>query len=228
MRRINGWTWASIILAGLVVCAVIFVIVEQAITIDRNRTLLDESSAKYDELLVQYTDLYDEAVRGGVEPDAPDPSDVESTPGPAGTPGTQGPPGPRGPQGEPGTDGSPGERGVDGTPGGTGPAGTPGQPGADGTSGNDGATGNPGQQGAQGDPGPSGAPGPVGALGPAGPAGADGPAGPTGPPGADGRGVLELTCLDDGAWLITYTDTTTSTTPGPCRVPDPITPEESS
>jgi len=51
--------------------------------------------------------------------------------------------------------------------------------------------------------------------------GVDGKDGTDGQPGADGkdgRGVKSVTCQDDGTWLVTYTDDTTSTTDGPCRV----------
>ena len=77
--------------------------------------------------------------------------------------------------------------------------------------------------------GPVGPPGPASTV--AGPAGQDGrngadstvpgPEGPQGPPGLDGapgRGVTSLSCEADGTWLISYSDGTTSTTAGPCRV----------
>lgn len=87
-----------------------------------------------------------------------------------------------------------------------GPRGLPGPPGIDGSDGNDGAAG------------PAGA---IGATGPAGPTGKDGANGKDGTDGVDGkdgRGVSSVTCGDDGAWTITYTDGTSSTTNGPCRV----------
>lgn len=43
----------------------------------------------------------------------------------------------------------------------------------------------------------------------------------TGPPGATGptgRGIADTDCLEDGTWRITYTDGTTSTSRGPCRI----------
>jgi hypothetical protein len=43
----------------------------------------------------------------------------------------------------------------------------------------------------------------------------------TGPPGATGptgRGIADTDCLEDGTWRITYTDGTTGTTRGPCRI----------
>lgn len=58
-----------------------------------------------------------------------------------------------------------------------------------------------------------------------------GPAGDAGAPGtqgAGGRGITSVVCQDDGTWLVTYTDQTTSTTPGPCRFTLIPTPEETS
>jgi hypothetical protein len=71
----------------------------------------------------------------------------------------------------------------------------------------------------QGPPGESiiGPPG-ESATGPAGPAGQDGQDGQPGTDGKDGRGVASISCQDDGSWLITYTDDTTQTVGGPCRV----------
>lgn len=43
----------------------------------------------------------------------------------------------------------------------------------------------------------------------------------TGPPGAAGRGIADTDCQDDGTWLITYSDGTTDTARGPCRVVPP-------
>jgi hypothetical protein len=51
---------------------------------------------------------------------------------------------------------------------------------------------------------------------------ADGKDGGDGAPGADGRGIKSVTCQANGDWLIVYTDDTTSTTDGPCRVVPPI------
>lgn len=133
--------------------------------------------------------------------------------GPTGTPGRDGRPGLAGPPGEDGDDGVPGAAG---TPGRT-VVGSPGSNGLDGGAGLDGAPGAPGSPGADGAPG---APGEAGPQGPPGPAGEVGPVGPAGTPGADGRGIAVLECQTDGTWLITYTDDTTSTTPGPCRVLD--------
>lgn len=78
-------------------------------------------------------------------------------------------------------------------------------------------------------PGPAGPPGPVGPTGATGadgqdstvpgPAGADsivpGPAGPTGPAGVSFAGLV---CEENGDWTVLFSDGTTSTTAGPCRV----------
>lgn len=97
-------------------------------------------------------------------------------------------PGPAGPEGSAGPQGPQGPRGFDGAPGGDG---------------KDGAAG------------PEGATGPAGPQGDQGPAGTDGAAGPQGPAG---RGIATSECQDDGTWLIVYTDGTTQTTDGPCRL----------
>ena len=148
--------------------------------------------------------------------------------GPAGEAGPTGPPGRPGAAGEDGTDGEPGTAGIPGTPGPAGRTvvGPPGEAGTDGSIGSDGTPGAPGADGLTGPPGPIGAPGPTG---PPGPAGEPGPTGAPGAPGADGtpgRGVELLECQADGTWLITYTDDTTSTTPGPCRAEVPELPPE--
>lgn len=147
-----------------------------------------DDAKAYQALLDKYTKLYSQIARSGQTPSQPAPSEIEPLPGPAGKTGATGATGPSGPVGATGPQGEKGE------PGPIGPAG------ADGT---DGAPGDPGPQGPPGDPGP---------------AGATGPAGPQGPAGADGRGITSVTCQDDGSWLITYTDSTTSTAQGPCKV----------
>lgn len=72
-------------------------------------------------------------------------------------------------------------------------------------------------------PGPQGAPGADSTVpGPAGPAGKDGKDGSDGRAGADGapgRGIASgPICNEDGTWTTTYTDGTSDTQPGPCRV----------
>lgn len=104
--------------------------------------------------------------------------------------------------GEQGAQGIPGERGPRGFDGPPGPAGKDGAPGVNGA---DGADGSPGLQG---------------------PTGADSTVpGPQGPAGADGRGVDDVQCVGDGQesyWQITYTDGTSSVSPGPCRLSGPF------
>lgn len=127
-------------------------------------------------------------------------------------------PGPQGDMGIPGATGQRGEPGPEGKPGPAGPVGPIGPVGAPGSAGARGSAGDDGDPGAQGEPGPAGEPGAPGPAGPAGPQGPSGEAGPAGSPGTPGRGVTDVTCQEDGTWLITYTDSTTSITPGPCRV----------
>lgn len=135
-----------------------------------------------------------------------------------------------------GATGGQGERGFQGATGATGAQGLPGFPGADSTvPGPVGPQGSPGDTGPRGLTGDTGATGETGAPGPAGPTGADstvpGPTGPAGEPGvagapgASGVGIASIVCTDSVApatptsdWVITYTDATTATTPGPCRV----------
>jgi hypothetical protein len=147
-----------------------------------------DDAKAYQALLDKYTKLYSQIAGSGQTPSQPAPSEIEPLPGPAGKTGATGATGPSGPVGATGPQGEKVE------PGPIGPAG------ADGA---DGAPGDPGPQGPPGDPGP---------------AGATGPAGPQGPAGADGRGITSVTCQDDGSWLISYTDGTTSTTQGPCKI----------
>jgi hypothetical protein len=130
--------------------------------------------------------------------------------------------GPQGPVGPRGFTGFTGAQGVPGVPG------VPGLPGDPGTGGKGGTDGNAGPAGSAGAPGTNGTTGPDGAPGVAGPAGVVGVAGPAGVAGAAGRGVVSIDCIDApvtvpptvpaSSWLITYTDATTTTTPGPCRV----------
>lgn len=201
-------TWLITFLTGALV---IVGMVWMANTIDELRRSVADKDAQVSDLFDQYTALYAQAEEEGLEPSTVEPNDVagevRSVPGPAGEPGSVGAPGPRGPQGETGPAGD------IGTPGATGPAGASG---GRGPAGQDGSDGTPGAAGAQGEPGPAGPQGPAG------------PAGASGSPGPAGRGVASLDCQDDGTWLVTYTDQTTSTTPGPCRITLIPTPEETS
>ena len=111
-----------------------------------------------------------------------------------------------------------------------GPKGDKGDPGRDGRDGKDstvpGPAGPHGQDGNDGlDSLIAGPPGPTGTAGkdstvpgPAGPPGADGT---DGAPGADGRGISSVTCEGTGDasyWVVTYTDGTSQTSTGPCRL----------
>lgn len=140
--------------------------------------------------------------------------------GKPGARGDQGPVGPSGPQGLPGIPGKQGPIGVTGKSPQcllmpsrcVGPKGATGSPGPDGKS---------GATGTQGPPGEPGATGAKGDQGVAGTDGKDGTPGTDGKPGADGkdgRGIADTDCQADGTWLITYTDGTTSTSRGPCRI----------
>jgi hypothetical protein len=175
------------------------------------RAEINQRDGQIVDLLDQYAALYAQAESEGVNPSTEAPGEVAAStgsPGPAGAAGArgpqgpQGPPGPKGDMGVPGATGAVGERGATGA---VGPAGT---------------EGDQGPAGEPGDPGPAGPPGPVGPAGPPGEPGAQGAA------GAPGRGITAVTCQDDGTWLITYTDTTSSVTDGPCRVTLIPTPEE--
>lgn len=76
-----------------------------------------------------------------------------------------------------------------------------------------------GDDGSRGEGGPAGSDGQTGATGSTGTDGKDGKDGADGTNGSDGRGIASMSCGDDGAWTITYTDGTTETVEGPCRVP---------
>lgn len=147
-----------------------------------------------------------------------------------GQPVAEGKPGARGEQGPPGPQGRQGIQGPPGIQGPRGPIGVAGQSpqcliepnrcvGPKGAAGNQGVQG---PQGPQGDTGATGETGPQGVPGVAGKDGADGKPGADGADGADGRGIKSVDCQANGDWLITYTDSTTSTTDGPCRFVPPI------
>lgn len=149
-------------------------------------------------------------------------------PGPQGEPGIQGPRGLQGAQGPPGPQGPAGPQGPPGAPGKAGPIGITGQspqcllePSR--CVGAVGPKGDPGEQGPQGPQGEPGAAGETGPEGPPGPQGDPGTTGPAGPKGEPGRGIADTDCQEDGTWLITYTDGTTSTSRGPCRILVPPT-----
>lgn len=60
-----------------------------------------------------------------------------------------------------------------------------------------------------------------GPAGPMGPTGPGGPVGPTGPEGPAGRSITDTDCIGNGSessWRIHYSDGTTGTAKGPCRL----------
>lgn len=141
--------------------------------------------------------------------------------------GEEGPEGPRGPRGlpgprstVPGPAGQPGEDGEDSDI--PGPAGIPGEPGEQGVPGEDSEV--PGPVGAPGEdstvPGPKGSKGEKGdtVTGPPGPKGDKGETGSPGTDGKPGRGISDVSCTADGDWQFDFTDGTTITVDGPCRV----------
>lgn len=201
------FTWiVGVLLVGLVVGG--FVWLGKANGDLRDR--LAEKDGDVLELVTQYRSLYDEATKDGVEPDAPAPAEVEESIAAApAQPGERGEPGPVGASGKDGAS-------VVGPPGATGPAGAPGV-GTQGPAGKDGVS-------VAGPAGPAGRDGVDGPPGPQGPAG-ESIVGPPGTSGEPGRGLMSVTCADDGTWVITYTDGAVSYANG-CRAPTPIpTPE---
>jgi hypothetical protein len=199
-------TWVVVIAA---ITAVVALVASQFATIDALRTrnfqlgaASSESSKRYDRLFDEYSKLYDESEQQGVKPSTTKPDDVPST-ATSGTTGAAGAAGVAGADGADGSDGRDGRDGADGSPGATGATGATGDMGV------------PGQTGATGETGSAGATGSTGAQGPAGPAGTPGADGAA---GKDGRGIASLTCNADGTWTVTFTDDTTQTIDGPCRV----------
>lgn len=233
--------WVALALGAVVIAALVWVLILFQAAADRSRdrqAQIDALAVAHDQLVADYEDLYEQAVGEGVEPRVPEPEDIPESPrvttvvGPRGAMGPAGAPGMVGPRGEPGPPGAPGDPGVDGADGAPGEAGVDGEAGVPGpgptaeqiaaavadyctTTGA--CVGPQGPTGADGTTGPAG---PAGPQGPAGPAGADGATGPPGPAGTDGKGIASLACQDDTTWLVTYTDTTTATIPGPCYRPN--------
>lgn len=140
--------------------------------------------------------------------------------GEKGDPGAKGDPGDQGPRGLQGAQGIQGPQGPPGIQGPRGPIGITGQspqclveP-----SRCVGAAGPKGDTGLQGTQGPQGDTGATGETGPQGPVGPQGNPGATGATGSAGRGITDMDCQDDGTWLISYSDGTTDTARGPCRI----------
>ena len=161
------------------------------------------------------------ATKGCTTPIAAEPSVIvkQGKQGPIGLTGEQGQPGPVGPAGP------------QGSPGPVGPTGKQGPAGKSGSSpaclllvsACSGPQGLEGKQGPAGPAGKDGEQGPAGPQGEQGPAGVQGPQGEMGVQGSRGVSVSSTQCVDDETttgshWLITYTDATSETSPGPCRV----------
>lgn len=125
--------------------------------------------------------------------------------------------------GETGGRGERGFQGFDGARGFQGDTGEQGLQGVNGVPGGIGETGSIGETGLRGWPGSDGADGEPGLNGTDGTNGKDGATGPAGTNGTNGRGVISVECVDSATtpptsnWVITYTDETITTTPGPCR-----------
>lgn len=226
-RDIDWWRIGVLLLVGVGLVGVVVAFFSMSATMSDMRDAAQERQQVIDELTDQYTALYEQSVSEGVDPDTASPEEVrekspDPIPGPRGERGVEGPAGERGligPRGPAGEEGEPGEPGLTGPPGPPGErgAGIPGVPGVDGIGGSTGPAGPAGERGPAGEPGSPGKDGAPGPTGPAGPAGKD---------GSDGRGIASLTCQESGTWLISYTDGTTSSTPGPCAAITPTPPGE--
>jgi len=213
VRDIDWWRIGLLIVVALGLMGVVVAFWSMRDTVADMQAAAEERQVALDELTDQYVALYEQAEREGVQPRTESPEEVRekapdpAVPGPRGASGERGPVGPRGEVGPTGPAGPPGPAGASGEPGG---------PGAAGEAGGRGPAGEAGPPGPAGDRGPQGEPGTPGATGPAGPPGA---------PGSDGRGITDITCLDDGRWQITYSDGATTFTSGPCRIVVPPPPE---
>jgi hypothetical protein len=162
--------------------------------------------------------------RGCTTPVAAEPSVVvkQGRRGLTGASGVQGPAGPAGPVGPAGPRGVQGPIGKTGPPPGCALLSTAcvGAAGIRGPAGPEGKAGPAGPEGAQG---PAGTDGKEGPAGPAGPEGKQGPQGETGGQGPQGVSTSSSDCVDDDTpagshWLITYSNGTQETSPGPCRI----------
>lgn len=210
--------WAFFVAALMIIAGIAWnIYMQYSATADKNTAQANSQTLAQDiqrvceaqgKLLVDDRDLCAKAEAVQDQP-------TEALPGPKGDRGNDGLPGKQGPQGFPGVKGDPGPLGP------IGPKGNEGDDGVAGLSfvgpaGPAGADGAPGLPGLQGEPGPAGPPGADSTVpGPA------GPPGPAGANGSDGRGIESAYCQDNGRWLITYTDGSTSDG-GECRTAPPI------
>ncbi|WP_066303234.1 collagen-like protein [Arthrobacter luteolus] len=198
------------VVAMFVVLAVMSVAIYQLTTADRDAAQAEAATQQTQKQEIAQeaqavictaadVDVYDEALCSRLEA-------VSQEPSPAAV-------GPKGDKGDPGRDGRDGKDGVPGLKGDKGddsmipgPAGFAGLTGLAGPAGADGKDGAPGLDGAPGRDGMNGT---------------DGVAGAPGADGADGRGISSVTCEgtgDTSYWVVTYTDGTTQTSTGPCRL----------
>lgn len=167
-------------------------------------------------------DLCKQASDVAAQPDEIQPAKGDKgDPGPTGATGATGASGSPGKQGEKGDTGEAGEAGRDGEDSTVaGPSGAAGASGAPGKDGKDSLV--PGSKGEKGDKGDKGDPGADSTVpGPSGAPGKDGTDGAPGKDGKDGRGITGVKCVgtgDTSHWEITYTDGTTQTSDGPCRI----------
>ncbi|WP_218044411.1 collagen-like protein [Paramicrobacterium chengjingii] len=195
------WPWVRSLLAVVVLATIVFFVLANGTSIQKLRSGLDEANQKLASV--------------GLAP-----VEVEEIPGD------------QGPQGEPGraptsseiavavsnyctVNGCRGADGQDGEPP------TPEQVAEAVTAycaANNGCQGPVGETGPQGPQGEQGAPG-ESITGPQGPVGPKGDTGSAGSDGKDGRGITTITCDTETLdWIITYTDDTTTTVDGPCRI----------
>jgi len=198
--------WLIIVSVLLFIAAGVIGVLAWQLSVDRNQAKTEAASATQEKqeiaqeaqavlCIADDIEVYDEGLCARLEDAAHGVS--LGIPGPAGTPGRDG------------RNGLPGPAGAQGPAGPVGPAGADGAPGLAGLS---------GISGANGAQGPVGPPGPTGPVGPTGAAGKDGL---NGRDGADGRGISSVTCEgagDESYWVVTYTDGTSQTSTGPCRL----------
>lgn len=210
-KSLGKWLTGS----GVMIFALLLVVAMLGLTVFRQAHIIDALASGVSQQRDQFTACKNKpaTAAGCTTPVAAEPSVIvkQGKAGPIGATGIQGPQGPPGIQGDPGKQG---------------PVGKPGIPGNSPkclllVSACSGPTGPRGDQGPAGPAGKDGEQGPAGADGVAGKDGADGATGAQGEMGVQGPkgvGISSTTCQPDGAWLITYTDGTTDTAQGPCRI----------
>jgi hypothetical protein len=221
VRAKNAGKWLTG--SGVLIAALLIVLAVLATTIQQQAAAIGRLSTGLSQQRSQFDACKDKpgTARGCTAPVAAEPEVIvkQGGRGPiglTGDAGPQGPPGPIGPAGKPGPIGKPG------------PA--PGClllvnacSGAQGPEGKRGPVGPAGAAGEQGPAGAQGEQGPAGAQGEPGPAGPVGPQGEMGAQGSPGVGISSTQCLNDETpagshWLVTYTNGSQESSPGPCRI----------